>query len=137
MNDVLPDEAPLWERFEDTARDVFAQYGYRNIRVPIVEPTALFVRGIGEVTDVVEKEMYTFEDKLNGESLTLRPEATARHRARGDRAQPHCTTGRSACGLADRCSATSARRRAATGSSTSSTSRRSASRARTSTPSRS
>ena len=77
MNDVLPDEAPLWERFEDTARAVFAQYGYRNIRVPIVEPTALFVRGIGEHTDVVEKEMYTFEDKLNGESLTLRPEATA------------------------------------------------------------
>ena len=77
MNDVLPDEAPLWERFEDTARSVFAQYGYRNIRVPIVESTALFVRGIGEFTDVVEREMYTFEDKLNGESLTLRPEATA------------------------------------------------------------
>ena len=77
MNDVLPDEALLWERFEDTARSVFAQYGYRNIRVPIVEPTALFVRGIGEFTDVVEHEMYTFEDKLNGESLTLRPEATA------------------------------------------------------------
>jgi len=77
MNDVLPDEAPLWERFEDTARSVFAQYGYRNMRVPIVEPTALFVRGIGEFTDVVEREMYTFEDKLNGESLTLRPEATS------------------------------------------------------------
>ena len=77
MNDVLPDETPLWERFEDTARTVFAQYGYRNIRVPIVEPTALFVRGIGEFTDVVEKEMYTFEDKLNGEALALRPEATA------------------------------------------------------------
>jgi histidyl-tRNA synthetase len=77
MNDVLPDEAQLWERFEDTARSVFAQYGYRNIRVPIVESTALFVRGIGEFTDVVEHEMYTFEDKLNGESLTLRPEATA------------------------------------------------------------
>jgi histidyl-tRNA synthetase len=77
MNDVLPDATPLWERFEDTARSVFAQYGYRNIRVPIVEPTALFVRGIGEYTDVVEKEMYTFDDKLNGESLTLRPEATA------------------------------------------------------------
>jgi len=77
MNDVLPDESLLWERFEDTARSVFAQYGYRNIRVPIVEPTALFVRGIGEFTDVVEHEMYTFEDKLNGESLTLRPEATA------------------------------------------------------------
>jgi len=77
MNDVLPDDAALWERFEDTARSVFAQYGYRNMRVPIVEATALFVRGIGDATDIVEKEMYTFEDKLNGESLTLRPEATA------------------------------------------------------------
>jgi histidyl-tRNA synthetase len=77
MNDVLPGEGALWERFEGAARGVFEQYGYRNIRVPLVEPTALFVRGIGEHTDVVEKEMYTFEDKLNGESLTLRPEATA------------------------------------------------------------
>src|SRR3954469_23336186 len=77
MNDVLPDEAMLWQRFEDTARSVFEHYGYRNLRVPIVEPTPLFVRSIGEHTDVVEKEMYTFEDKLNGESLTLRPEATA------------------------------------------------------------
>jgi len=77
MNDVLPDEAAIWEFLEDTARDVFRQYGYRNIRMPVVEPTPLFVRAIGEVTDVVEREMYTFEDKLNGESLTLRPEATA------------------------------------------------------------
>jgi histidyl-tRNA synthetase len=77
MNDVLPDEAALWLRFEETARGVFERYGYRNLRVPIVEPTPLFVRGIGEHTDVVEHEMYTFEDKLNGESLTLRPEATA------------------------------------------------------------
>ncbi len=77
MNDVLPDEAPLWQRFEDVARRVFEQYGYRNLRVPQVEPTALYVRSIGEHTDVVEKEMYTFEDRLNGESLTLRPEATA------------------------------------------------------------
>jgi histidyl-tRNA synthetase len=77
MNDVLPDEAALWERFEDAVRSVFRRYGYRNLRVPIVEPTALFVRGIGEATDIVEKEMYTFDDKLNGESLTLRPEATA------------------------------------------------------------
>jgi histidyl-tRNA synthetase len=77
MNDVLPDEAALWERFEDTARAAFAQYGYRNIRVPIVEQTPLFVRGIGDATDIVEHEMYTFEDRLNGESLTLRPEATA------------------------------------------------------------
>jgi histidyl-tRNA synthetase len=77
MNDVLPDEAAVWERFEDTARGVFERYGYRNIRVPVVETTPLYVRGIGEHTDVVEREMYTFEDRLNGESLTLRPEATA------------------------------------------------------------
>jgi len=77
MDDVLPDEAPRWQRFEDVARRVFEQYGYRNLRVPLVEPTALYVRGIGEHTDVVEKEMYTFEDRLNRESLTLRPEATA------------------------------------------------------------
>jgi histidyl-tRNA synthetase len=77
MNDVLPDEAPLWQRVEDAARAVFRSYGYRNLRVPIVEPTPLYVRGIGEYTDIVEKEMYSFEDRLNGESLTLRPEATA------------------------------------------------------------
>ena len=77
MNDVLPAEAAVWEFLEDAARDVFRQYGYRNVRIPIVESTALFVRGIGDATDIVEREMYTFEDKLNGESLTLRPEATA------------------------------------------------------------
>ena len=77
MNDVLPDDAPLWEFVEEAVRTVFRQYGYRNLRVPLVEPTPLFVRAIGEVTDVVEKEMYTFEDRLSGESLTLRPEATA------------------------------------------------------------
>ena len=77
MNDVLPDQAPLWEFFEDTARSWLAQYGYRNIRMPILEKTELFVRSIGEVTDIVEKEMYTFVDQLNGESLTLRPEGTA------------------------------------------------------------
>lgn len=77
MNDVLPDEALVWQRFEDVARTVFERYGYRNLRVPVVEPTPLYVRGIGEFTDVVEHEMYTFEDKLNGDSLTLRPEATA------------------------------------------------------------
>ena len=77
MNDVLPDEAALWQRLEDAARSVFSRYGYRGLRVPMVEPTALFVRGIGEHTDVVEKEMYTFDDRLSGESLTLRPEATA------------------------------------------------------------
>src|SRR4030095_703654 len=77
MNDVLPEEAAVWEFLEDAAREVFRQYGYRNSRTPVVEPTPLFVRAIGEVTDVVEREMYTFEDRLNGESLTLRPEATA------------------------------------------------------------
>jgi histidyl-tRNA synthetase len=77
MNDVLPEDAPTWQRFEDAAREVFERYGYRHMRVPIVESTPLFVRSIGEHTDVVEKEMYTFDDRLNGESLTLRPEATA------------------------------------------------------------
>jgi histidyl-tRNA synthetase len=76
MEDVLPDQTPLWQRFEDATRRTFELYGYRNIRTPIVEPTALFVRGLGEVTDIVEKEMYVFEDR-NGESLALRPEATA------------------------------------------------------------
>ncbi len=76
MEDVLPDAAPLWERFEDACRAVFRRYGYRNMRTPVVEPTALYVRGLGEVTDIVEKEMYVFADR-NGESLALRPEATA------------------------------------------------------------
>jgi len=74
---MLPDEAYLWQYLEDNVRDVFRQYGYRNIRTPIVEYTSLFVRGVGEVTDIVEKEMYSFEDRLNGEALTLRPESTA------------------------------------------------------------
>ncbi len=76
MEDVLPDASPLWEALEDACRHVFRQFGYRNIRVPLVEQTALFVRGIGDATDIVEKEMYVFEDR-NGESLALRPEATA------------------------------------------------------------
>ncbi|MGH8622175.1 MAG: ATP phosphoribosyltransferase regulatory subunit, partial [Burkholderiales bacterium] len=77
MNDVLPDEAHRWERFEDTVRGWLRAYGYRNLRTPILEKTDLFVRSIGEVTDIVEKEMYTFIDALNGESLALRPEGTA------------------------------------------------------------
>ena len=77
MNDILPGQTSLWEYFEDTVRAWLAQYGYRNIRMPILEKTELFVRSIGEVTDIVEKEMYTFVDQLNGESLTLRPEGTA------------------------------------------------------------
>jgi histidyl-tRNA synthetase len=77
MNDILPDEAQLWLWFEDTVREWLEAYGYRNIRMPLVEPTALFKRAIGEVTDIVEKEMYSFEDGLNGDHLTLRPEGTA------------------------------------------------------------
>ena len=77
MNDILPPESARWEWLEAKVRDLMARYAYRNIRTPIVEHTPLFVRGLGEVTDIVEKEMYSFEDRLNGEHLTLRPEATA------------------------------------------------------------
>lgn len=77
MNDILPPDSARWEWFEGKVRDLMGRFAYRNIRTPIVEPTALFVRGLGEVTDIVEKEMYSFEDKLNGEHLTLRPEGTA------------------------------------------------------------
>lgn len=76
MNDVLPAQIGAWQRLEQCARELLASYGYEEIRVPIVEQTALFKRAIGEYTDVVEKEMYTFSDQ-GGESLTLRPEATA------------------------------------------------------------
>jgi histidyl-tRNA synthetase len=77
MNDILPPESARWEWFEDKVRALMRRYGYVNVRTPIVEPTALFVRGIGESTDIVEKEMYSFEDAMNGDKLTLRPEATA------------------------------------------------------------
>ena len=77
MNDILPEEAAFWELFEDAIRSWLKGYGYRTIRMPIVEPTPLFKRAIGEVTDIVEKEMYSFIDGLNGEALTLRPEGTA------------------------------------------------------------
>ena len=77
MNDLLPADAPLWEWFEARVADWLRSYGYQQMRTPIVEHTELFVKGIGEVTDIVEKEMYSFEDRLNGENLTLRPEFTA------------------------------------------------------------
>jgi histidyl-tRNA synthetase len=86
MNDILPAAVPrkenlpdsaLWQHFESVVRAVLARYGYQYIVTPIVEPTALFVRGLGEVTDIVEKEMYSFTDSMNGDRLTLRPEATA------------------------------------------------------------
>ena len=76
MNDYLPGETAIWQRIEGTLKNVLGSYGYSEIRLPIVEQTPLFKRAIGEVTDVVEKEMYTFEDR-NGDSLTLRPEGTA------------------------------------------------------------
>ncbi len=77
MNDLLPQEAYRWEFVERTIQSLAKSYGYQNIRTPIVEHTEVFQRGIGEVTDIVEKEMYSFEDRLNGEQLTLRPEGTA------------------------------------------------------------
>lgn len=86
MNDILPPSVPrtdklpdsaLWQWFEAAVRSVVARYGYQNLLTPIVEPTALFVRGLGEVTDIVEKEMYSWRDEMNGDLLTLRPEATA------------------------------------------------------------
>ncbi|HSB26158.1 MAG TPA: histidine--tRNA ligase [Burkholderiaceae bacterium] len=86
MNDILPGQVPrkeklpdsaLWQWFEDAVRSVLARYGYQYILTPVVEPTALFVRGLGEVTDIVEKEMYSWRDEMNGDELTLRPEATA------------------------------------------------------------
>ncbi|MCB5195907.1 histidine--tRNA ligase [Deefgea salmonis] len=77
MNDVLPQESSRWQFFEQVTREWLAAYGYSQIRMPIVESTHLFIRGVGEHTDIVEKEMYAFEDSLNGEKLTLRPEGTA------------------------------------------------------------
>ncbi len=86
MNDILPPSVPrteklpdsaMWQWFEAAVREVLGRYGYQNLLTPIVEPTALFVRGLGEVTDIVEKEMYSFTDSMNGDKLTLRPEATA------------------------------------------------------------
>lgn len=76
MNDILPGDSALWQYLESTVAHLLAGYGYQQIRLPIVEPTELFKRSIGEVTDIVEKEMYTFADR-NGDSLTLRPEGTA------------------------------------------------------------
>ena len=77
MNDILPEDSYAWLWLEEQLRQWLFSYGYENIRTPIVEDTKLFTRSIGEVTDIVEKEMYTFTDKLNDDSLTLRPEGTA------------------------------------------------------------
>ena len=77
MNDMLPGDAPLWELVENTVQSILKSYGYQQMRTPIVEDTSLFVRGLGQVTDIVEKEMYNFTDSLNGDQLCLRPEGTA------------------------------------------------------------
>ncbi len=77
MNDILPADAPLWELFENTVETILKSYGFQKIVTPIVEETRLFARAIGAVTDIVEKEMYSFEDSMNGDQLTLRPEGTA------------------------------------------------------------
>lgn len=77
MNDILPEEAARWEQLEEILRDWLRSYGYRNIRMPVLEQTAVFARGIGEVTDIVEKEMFCFTDRANGDELTMRPEFTA------------------------------------------------------------
>ncbi|HEU5435119.1 MAG TPA: histidine--tRNA ligase [Telluria sp.] len=77
MNDILPADAPLWELFENTAESILKSYGYQKIVTPILEETGLFKRAIGAVTDIVEKEMYSFTDSMNGDELTLRPEGTA------------------------------------------------------------
>ncbi len=76
MHDILPDQSPVWNYLEGTLRELFIQYGYKELRTPVLESTKLFSRSIGEVTDIVEKEMYTFEDR-NGDSLSMRPECTA------------------------------------------------------------
>jgi histidyl-tRNA synthetase len=110
MNDYLPGETALWQRIEGSLKQVLGSYGYSEIRLPIVEQTPLFKRAIGEVTDVVEKEMYTFEDR-NGDSLTLRPEGTAGC-VRAGIEHGLCTIKNSVCGTSGRCSATNVRRKA-------------------------
>ncbi|MEN9868687.1 MAG: histidyl-tRNA synthetase, partial [Pseudomonadota bacterium] len=77
MNDILPGDAALWELFQATVETIFKSYGFQQLRTPIVEETGLFVRALGAVTDVVEKEMYAFTDAMNGDQLCLRPEGTA------------------------------------------------------------
>jgi len=135
MNDILPDQTPAWRYLERTFADLLDAYGYSEIRMPILEFTELFARGIGEGTDVVDKEMYTFLDR-NGESLTMRPEGTAgcvravleHGLSGGGQVQKLSYTG-------PRCSATRSRRRAVTASSTRLAWKSSTCPARTSTPS--
>src|SRR6266567_3515056 len=119
VRDILPSETGKWQRVEAAARQTFEAYGYREIRLPLFERTELFARGIGDETDIVKKEMYTFEDR-GGDSITLRPEATAGLLRAYTRSAP--------------CSATSGPRRVATASSIRPTWRRSVSPSPPSTP---
>jgi histidyl-tRNA synthetase len=132
MNDLLPSEIGRWHRLERAFREAVERYGFAEVRTPIVEPTALFVRSIGEATDIVEKEMYTFEDKAD-KSLTLRPEGTASC----VRAYLEHSIGNvepvSKWYYLGRCTAASAPRRVATGSSTKRAARSTATPVRTST----
>jgi histidyl-tRNA synthetase len=116
MNDILPDSVAAWQRMEGILRRVFSAYAYREIRLPIMEKTGLFARSIGEETDIVGKEMYTFEDR-NGESITLRPEATASCMRAGS-STACSTTSSSGCGTWVRCFVTSGPSAGVTGSST-------------------
>src|SRR5471032_1856971 len=110
MNDYLPEDTALWQRIEGTLKQVLGGYGYSEIRMPIVEQTPLFKRAIGEVTDVVEKEMYSFEDR-NGESLTLRPEGTAGCAPASN--MVCCTIRNNVCGTSVRCSVTNVHKKGA------------------------
>ena len=83
MNDIVSPESDHWGWLESQLQQVVQRYAFRGVRTPIVEPTGLYVRGLGEVTDIVEKEMYSFEDRLNGEALTLRPEGSTTPRIVG------------------------------------------------------
>ena len=130
MNDMLPQDAPIWQYVQKTCVDVLSSYGYQEIRTPILENTRVFTRGVGEVTDIVEKEMYSFTDSMNGDQLTLRPPLWS---------VPlmniiSFTEPRSAFGTAVRCSVMNARSAAATVSSISSALKRSAWRVRTLMP---
>ena len=136
MNDLLPADTSVWQQVEQVIRATVQAYGYSEMRMPIVEQTSLFCRAIGEVTDVVEKEMYTFEDR-SGDSLSLRPEGTAGcvraalehsliynqeqrlwYMGPMFRHERSSTTKSSACGIWAQCSATSAHKRVATANST-------------------
>ena len=133
MSDMLPEDAPLWHFFEKEASSLAKLYGYQHIRTPIVEQTRLFKRGIGEVTDIVEKEMYSFVDSLNGDELSLRPENTASV-VRACIEHNLLTKDRSVFGTWARCSVTNVPREAVIVSSISSVWKQWASKARIRTP---